>query len=182
MKNQYKMSTLKKPKKVKLIIAFFSNSINLLDKTEKILIIKFGKADYKSQDIEFNETDYYSSEMGENIKLRFIAFNKLINRNKLPEIKIKTCRIEKKFSFLNKRTVNIDPGLMSLENFILATGKSFTHRIYLKKGVWADLTLIFHKGDFTELPWTFPNYRTERIKKILKEIRTIYYKQIKSIL
>ena len=45
---------------------------------------------------------------------------------------------------------------MALEyvRLVLATGKNFTHRVYLSRGIWADLTLIFQKGDWLDLPWT----------------------------
>ena len=177
------MSSLKKPMHVKCVIAFFSNNNNILDKTEKHLIKKYGKTDYKSADVDFSETDYYEDEMGQKLIMRFISFEKLVKRNKLPAIKKFCIRAEKKFSIKKeselKRTVNIDPGLLSMENFILATGKPYSHRVYLGKGVWADLTLIYTKDGFKKLEWTYPNYSSLKVKKILTDIRNIYRVRLK---
>jgi hypothetical protein len=177
------MSTLVKPKSVKLIIAFFSNDKNILNEVESKLGKKYGKIDYRTIDFDFSETDYYNEEMGDNLKTRYVSFQKLVKRDKLPDIKKYCCKLESIYSTLkdgkNKRSVNLDPGFLSLENFILATGKPYSHRIYLGKGVWADLTLIYQKDNFINLPWTYPNYQSKKIKDALLEIRDIYYKQIR---
>ena len=176
------MKKLKKPKNVKLVVAFFSNQPGILARTEKFLSKKFGRIDYRSNDLDFTETDYYNEEMGNGLKMRFVSFERLVKRSSLPQIKLLSIKLEKKFSLKNgnleKRKVNIDPGLLSMENFILATHKPYSHRIYLKKGIWADLTLIFSKTGFSNLPWTYPNYRSENVKKILYQIRNLYHKQI----
>ena len=65
------------------------------------------------------------------------------------------------------------------ERLVLATGKNFSHRIYLGQGIWADLTLMFHKGDWFDLPWTFPDYATPEIKAHLTRIRDMYKDQLK---
>jgi hypothetical protein len=73
------------------------------------------------------------------------------------------------------RRVNLDPGLITLERLVLASGKNFTHRIYLGQGIWADLTLIYNKKTgWVVLPWTFPDYATEDMKRRLTELRALY--------
>ncbi len=183
------MSIFRIPPKVKLVISFFSSETMMLDKAEKELSAKFGTIDYMSDDFEFSETDYYKEEMGENLKTRFVSFKRLQDKNDLVKIKHFCCKLEKKYSVKypenpgknnrikkNKihRQLNIDPGFLSLENFILATGKGYSHRIYLDKGVWADLTLIYRDENFIDLDWTYLNYRNDKIKKVLLEIRKIY--------
>jgi hypothetical protein len=58
--------------------------------------------------------------------------------------------------------VNVDVGFPSLENFVPATTKNFTQRIYLDRGIFADLTYYFHEGDLRVQPWTYPDYRDEQ--------------------
>ena len=115
--------------------------------------------------------------------MRIIAFEKPVDRTLLSDIKIHAMKIEKRFSIriegTLKRTVNIDPGLLSLENFILSTGKNYTHRIYIGKCIWADLTLIYSQGAFADLPWTYPNYRKQELKSEFLLIRKKYSQQIK---
>ncbi len=45
-------------------------------------------------------------------------------------------------------------------------------RIYFQKGIFAEVTLIFQKGKFVTLPWTYPDYASEEITAILGRIRT----------
>lgn len=177
------MSTNRIPKKVKLAVSFFSQKTELLDKVKINLEKLFGKIDYKSPDLLFSETDYYEKEMGKNLIFRIISFERLISRSRLPAVKVKCWKIEKKFSEKRNgtvcRSVNIDPGILSLENFILATGKGYSHRIYLDRGVYADLTLIYKNNEYNELVWTYLNYKNEKIKSMLLDIRKIYFKQLK---
>lgn len=176
------MSKLKNPNKVKLVTAIFSQYIDELNIIQKELTKKYGTIDFSSGDIDFTETTYYNKEMGDNLKIRFLSFQKRIDRSALPSIKLFCLKLEKKHSVVKekimKRKVNIDPGLLSLENFILSTGKPYSHRIYLDKGVWAEITLIFKKDHYAELDWTYPNYKSDKVKDILLKIRKIYHKQL----
>lgn len=178
------MSFKRNIEKCKLIISFFSKDKTILDKVEKILEKKYGKIDFKSNDLFFDETDYYKKEMGEKLLFRVVSFERLVKRDSLVSIKKFSWKIERKNSIfengVSKRLINIDPGILSLENFVLATGKGFAHRVYLGKGVFADLTLIYRNSTFIDLPWTYLNYKSQPIKDILLNIRKLYYSQIKA--
>jgi hypothetical protein len=128
----------------------------------------------------FDFTDYYAEEMGENLNRRFVSFERLIDPEKLASIKRKTCSMEKKFSEKGSRTVNIDPGYITLAKVVLASTKNFFHRIYIGKGIYAEITLAWQKGEYKTFRWTFPDYATEKYMGILKDIRDIYSIQIKS--
>jgi hypothetical protein len=98
----------------------------------------------------------------------------------LVPLKIWTNELENEFRISNsKRQVNIDPGYVSAERLVLATGKNNVHRIYLGQGVWADLTLIFEKGKFKTLPWTYPDYASAEIRSIMADLRKRYQDQIR---
>ena len=68
----------------------------------------------------------------------------------------------------------MDPGYMLPERFVLASGKNFSHRIYIGLGIYADLTLIYQKGSFHKLPWTYPDYAAEAMLKFLDQVRRKY--------
>ncbi|MEW6721467.1 MAG: DUF4416 family protein [Thermodesulfobacteriota bacterium] len=119
----------------------------------------------------FDRTDYYAAEMGSPLFRRFLRAEEPVPRDALPDIKIALERIEVDLSIGDRRTVNLDPGLITPENFILATGKNFTHRVYLRDGVFADLTLVFRKGEYRPLPWTYPDYASDEIRRLLRELR-----------
>jgi hypothetical protein len=119
----------------------------------------------------FDWTDYYAEEMGSPLFRRFLRSERPVPRESLADIKIALERIEIALSFEGRRTVNLDPGLVTAENFILATGKNFTHRVYLRDGVFADLTLEFRNGEYRPLPWTYPDYASEAVRRLLREVR-----------
>ncbi|MFP4168333.1 MAG: DUF4416 family protein [Desulfonatronovibrionaceae bacterium] len=143
---------------------------------------RFGEADYKSDPILFTETNYYDAELGTPISRKILSFKELVPQNHLVQIKLDTNALEKAYQRNSRRTFNLDPGLVTHERLVLATGKNFTHRIYLDRGIWADLTLIYTRGGWQDLPWTFPDYAAEKTKSHLDRIRNIYCGQIKALL
>lgn len=167
------------PLVVKPIYGFiYSDEINY-NKTKEILIKKLGKIDFESEKIEFNYTSYYNQEMGLPLWRKFISFEKLILPDKFVDLKLFALKLENKFANKENRTVNIDPGYINDAKLVLTTTKDFAHRIYLNKGIFAEVTLVYRNNQFTDLPTTFPDYRTEEYKKIFQQIKTIYHKQIK---
>ena len=75
--------------------------------------------------------------------------------------------------------INIDPGYLLMERFVLATGKNYSHRIYIGQNIYADLTLTYEKGHFKTLPWTYPDYAGEPIQSFLNKVRKRYAVDIK---
>ena len=146
----------------------------LLGPVAGVLAEKFGAIDMVSSWFPFDLTEYYRHEMGAPLFRRVLTFKELIDQSALSEIKIQTNTIEEKHVKKGKRRVNIDPGYMIHERFVLATGKNFTHRIYIGRGIYADLTLIYQKGKFQRLPWTYPDYTEKKMLGFLKLVRDKY--------
>ena len=164
----------------KLIIGLIYRDILIKDKAVSILKKRFGKIDFQSHELDFNYTDYYFSEMGRPLKRLFIGFEKLISEEKLAEIKIYTNSLEERLSREGKRRINIDPGFLSAGKLILATTKNYNHRIYLKKGIFAEVTLFYKKDGFHPWPWGYPDYQSKEYLDIFNAIRQIYLKQIEN--
>ncbi|MGM0787653.1 MAG: DUF4416 family protein, partial [Thermodesulfobacteriota bacterium] len=99
----------------------------------------------------------------------------------LAGIKHETNAIENEFAAGEKRRVNIDPGYLLRERFVLATAKNFSHRIYIGRGIYADLTLVYSKGNFRTLPWTYPDYAAEDMLGFLHKVRSKYVFDLKSL-
>lgn len=183
------MGTINKPVKEKLISGFIYGDCGIYEKAKKTMAAKFGPVDYESPEMEFNYTDYYTAEMGRDLKRRFVSFKKLVDPGILGGVKLFSDKIEIKYLFKNtkNRMINIDPGLISHSKLVLATTKNFAHRIYIGKGIYAEVTLRFKAGKFTVLEWTYPDFATAKYQAILNEIREIYkvqigdLKQVKSI-
>jgi len=140
---------------------------------------EFGNTIYQSIEMPFNYTDYYKAEMGAGLNRIVVAFEQLVPRDFMPEAKIKTNGIEDVFLAEGKRCINIDPGILSLENVCLATTKPYSHRIYLSRGIWAEVTLIYKGETYSGLEWTYPDYASQELRTVFKEIRNIYKGRLK---
>ncbi len=173
------MSQPKPSKPAKLIIGFFLGDKNLCEPVIERLVNQHGQLDIISEWIPFDQTAYYEPEMGQPLYRRLVAFKNLIQQSRLPQVKLDTNKIEAQFTADGKRTVNIDPGYLLLERLVLATGKNFSHRIYIGKDIYADLTLIYRHGRFESLPWTFPDYAGQHIQLFLRRVRTKYALDLK---
>ncbi len=175
------MSKPVSPQPAKLVISLFFKDKNICSCVAKDLEKEFGLIDIISSYFSFDYTDYYEQEMGSPLFRRIITFKKLIQQSELPNIKIITNTYEQKYLNTDNRLINIDPGYMLHARFVLATGKNYAHRIYIGKGIYADLTLIYKKGGFQKLPWTYPDYSDEKLLKFLSQVRQKYSLDIKSV-
>ncbi len=158
----------------KLVVAILVVDEKLLSPVEEELFKIFGPVDYRSPVLPFTFTRYYEKEMGPVLHRCFFSMQQLVDPADLAQIKITTNQIEESFKIEGHRKVNLDPGLLSLSRFILATTKENAHRIPLKDGIWAEITLLYTKKDFQPLPWTYPDYATRTYRDILLEIRKLY--------
>jgi len=172
------MSSPREPDDVKLISSIFSPQAQLVETAIAKLEEMFGPTDWRSPQVLFDRTRYYEKEMGWPLHRRFVSFRDLIKPEALVEVKLKTNDLEQSFVRGEKRGANIDPGYLCLERLVLATGKNYTHRIYLAKGIYADLTLVFHRGSFRPLAWTYPDYAQEDVIARFNEIRARYKEQL----
>ena len=141
---------------------------------------RFGPVDYTSIDLPFTYTRYYDEEMGTPITRLFISFLRLVDPGTLAQIKGETNQLESRFTEANRRKVNIDPALLNLSRFVLASSKDGSHRIPLSDGVFAEVTLMYEKGSYRPLEWTYPDYRSEDYLQILEDIRRLYKVEIQS--
>ncbi|MCF6334701.1 MAG: DUF4416 family protein [Spirochaetales bacterium] len=165
----------------KLIIAVLISKLEMYNSLVADLENHFGPVDYTSSSIDFKFTHYYNNEMGKEIKRLFLSFNELISPDTLSDIKITTNKIEKNFTVKGNRKINLDPGMLSLKRFVLATTKDNGHRIPLQKGIFGEVTLLFMNKNFSSLPWTYIDYQSEEYSGILKEIRNIYKNNLKML-
>lgn len=175
------MGDIKPHLPVKLIVAFIFGREDCLLKAKQSLEKKFGRIDFESRTLSFNCTDYYEKELGRDLKRKFFSFEKLIPASSLARIKIITNKIETALSRRGMRKINIDPGYLELSKLVLASTKDYNHRLYLDKGIFAEITLNYQKGTFQPWDWTYPDYKTKEYIEIFNQIRAIYQRQISKI-
>jgi len=166
------MSRRNAPGSARLVVSAIHRDDRRLHEAYSMMEEALGSARFVGPLFPFDCTEYYSDEMGSPLFRRFIEALSPVSRESLPDIKIEMERIERSLTVEERRTVNLDPGLVTPENFILATGKNFSHRVYLRDGVFADLTLVYRKGEYRALPWTYPDYASAEIRGLLKGIRS----------
>lgn len=145
---------------------------------------RFGEVDFESQAFPFDKTDYYAAEMGECLKRKVLSFSQLIAPDELAEIKLFTNATEVELARKDEegfsRSVNIDPGYLSMEKVVLATTKNYDHRPYLAGGIYADLTYRYRDRSYQPLEWTYPDYKAEEIVGLFNKLRQIYLGQLRA--
>jgi hypothetical protein len=136
---------------------------------------QFGSVWKQSPPYAFYETNYYNTEMGNAIQRIYVAFKKLIRMEELTDIKLHTNRMETDmFSREHKRNANIDPGYITSAKVVLATTKNNQHRVYLRDGIYAEVTLRFRKKSFTPWEWTYKDYRRAETIQFFNSVRLLY--------
>ena len=130
-------------------------------------------------------SSYYAAEMGQGLQKRFVAFERPVHPERLAPIKRDTNELEHRLSRGEtddrKRTVNIDPGYVTLAKLVLASTKDYTHRVYIGDGIFAEVTLVYRDGAFGPLETTYPDYRSaealaffDSVRKFVKRNRTAW--------
>lgn len=168
------MSTPQVPEPAKLIVSILIADPSMLDSVDRLLAERLGPIDEHIGPLAFDFTSYYDAELGLGIRRWIRVFENLVDRAELARIKCLTNEIERAYTVDGRRRCNLDPGLMTLGNFVLATGKNNAHRIYLKHGIFADLTLIFRSGTYCPLEWTYPDYADSQLIDLLNRVRQGY--------
>jgi hypothetical protein len=170
------MGLPKEPKPVMLFVGMLSGQRNLLDELGRILQGEFGPVAYETVDQPWNYTDYYVEELGTKVLRRFLFFRRLIQPDDIAGIKIETNSLESRYTRPGEngplRRINLDPGYLDLSKVILATTKDYSHRIYLSRGIYAEITLSYHvRKGFRPLAHTYPDYRSNETLAVFQRAR-----------
>lgn len=177
------MWKLNDPKPVKLVVGILAANHKCLNVAVDVLTDKFGISDFISDVWPFDQTDYYKDQTGSRILRQFISFERLIDPGKLAKIKHRTNKLEQKLAktlaLPLPRPVNLDPGIIEPSKLVLATTKNFSHRIYIGRNMYAEITLIVDKGQWRPLDHTFPDYRQQCYFDFFEKVRTQLLEQLK---
>jgi hypothetical protein len=87
--------------------------------------------------------------------------------------------IEQEFASRGNRTVNLDPGYLDYYKVVLASAKFGGQKIYMRDGIYADMTLIHFKGKWESFAWGFPDFKSGIYDEVLSTIRNLYKAQAK---
>jgi len=169
----------REPVPAKMVCGIIASSQHDMGRAKKILEESFGTIDRRSEEIPFDQTSYYQWEMGQELIRQWVSFADLVPQDAIVEAKLTANRLEKELARPDgSRTVNLDPGYIVASRLVLATTKDYAHRIYLGKGIYAEVTLMYRAGEFQPLEWTYPDYRGRVALDFFTSVRTSYIAQL----
>lgn len=156
------MGTPRFPEKALLLVGALFSCETVYDEALYLLEQAFGEAAMETSQVKWGYSLYYRDELGDKIFRRFIFFKNLISQDAISSIKLATNEIENKLSKNGKRKINLDPGYITPAKLVLASTKDYSHRIYLKDGIYSEVTLIFQNGRFVPHINTYNDYKDEK--------------------
>lgn len=169
------MASPREPDPVVVLLAQFSRHAEALAWGRSQAEAAWGPAAAVSPAFDFRETDYYAATMGEGLSKQLVAFARLRDPAELPDWKRLTNAWEAEYAALGRhpepRPLNLDPGYLTPAKFVLASTKDFAHRIYLRDGIYAEITLPWRRGAWCPGEFTFPDYRRADVQAFLTEVR-----------
>jgi hypothetical protein len=167
------------PAPVKLFVVTLHHDLSIRDLAIDAFRTNWGDVDFESENFPFEETSYYEPEMGTGLQRRFYSFEKLISPDLIVEAKLECNRIEELFLHNGQRQVNLDAGYLDTYKVILASAKFGGQKVYMREGIYADMTLTMYKGKWESFVWGFPDFKSRKYDAVLSTIRDLYKKQLK---
>ena len=144
------MGTIHNPQKVLPVTAVFSRYPQALEWAAETMEKEWGKVVLKSEAFPFEQTHYYDVTMGTSLRKQFLVSLPLMTPDELVERKHQSNAWEvlyaQQFPQDEPRPLNIDPGYLDMGKLVLASSKDFAHRIYMARGIYAEITLFYRHG------------------------------------
>lgn len=165
---------------VKLFVVALYRDPRVLEEALGLLKSEWGETDHLSADFPFEETQYYEKEMGSGLVRRFYSFEPLIPPDRIVEVKLFTNIVEDKLRGGGPgRVINLDPGYLDTYKLVLASVKFGGQKVYLRDGIYADMTLVRYKGRWVSFEWGFPDFKSGKYDTVLNTIRNLYKRQLR---
>ncbi len=173
------MLELKDPLPVKVFAAVLWGTPEAWSQACTAMARIWGTCDCITDPVAFTYSDYYLAEMGPELKRQLVSFEPLVDPGDLPELKLAANTVEAQLCQAEKRTVNIDVGYLDYHKVVLASTKDGPRKVYVGKGMWADMCLIYEKGAFHPLPWTFMDLKSGIYDAFFQKTRMLYKESLR---
>jgi len=165
---------------VKLVVAVLCSNPDALAKSCEGLRSRRGDIDHQGAARPFNLTDYYEKEMGTELGRSILSFDRLASPDELVDFKHECVELEHSLAESSgQRAVNLDPGYLDHGKLVLASLKAAGQKIYLARGVYADLVGRYGRGRYRPFEWTFPDFSAGLYDEELAAIRERYLEQLR---
>lgn len=170
------MGKTRPPEPALLFVSTLYCSEDIFNQSKEILEKHFGDIQFVSPPLPWDHSSYYEDEIGWPLFRQFIFFKNLIDPGLLPDIKLKTNEIESSLSIEGKRSINLDPGYLTLSKVALASTKNYAHRLYLGKGIYGEITLIYRDDTYNPHLYTYRDYQDKTHIDIFMHARAMLKK------
>ena len=146
------------------------------DRAVVALADHWGDVIVRSDPIRFDDRGYYATTMGTDLRQELVAFDGLQDPAGLADWKHESIdweqRLAGELDASVVRPINLDTGYLTEAKFVLATTKNRSHRVYLRRDVFAEITLTYVHGRWTTHDWTYPNYFDEKVTRFCEDTRS----------
>ncbi len=139
----------------------------------------WGSIRHRGKLFAFDQTPYYTPEMGEGLYRGVISFEKEIPPETIALEKERSNALEltmAQAAHPEARRVNIDIGYMDLDKVVLPSYKRGPFKLYAGGGVWLDMLLTYAKGQFHPTAWAFEDFKRNPYQHDLQLIREKFKK------
>lgn len=165
-----------------LLMAVFSRHASALCWARQRAEECWGSIALESPAFEFVETSYYHRQMGSGLRKQFFLFDGGFDPAELAERKLIANAWEAEYARTaahpEPRPLNIDPGYITLGKLVLASTKDFAHRVYLGRGIYAEVTLFYKHKSWCHHEFTFPDYRRGDYHQFFSQCRHLLKQRI----
>jgi len=143
------------------------------DEVERELEARVGRISARSASYDLDSfTSYYAEEMGTGVVKHLVAFEAPLAPDALADAKLAANSLERRWTDdSGRRAANVDPGYVTPHALFLASCKASGHRVYLRDGVYAEVTLRHERGGYRGVPWTYPDFLQPSVLDFLAECR-----------
>ncbi|WP_146533626.1 DUF4416 family protein [Rubripirellula reticaptiva] len=135
----------------------------------------WGPVTATSDSVPFEAGGFYDASMGVGLTKTLIAFGDYQDPGGLADWKVQTNLWESDYAALGRhdetRPINLDAGYFSQAKLVLATIKDRDHRIYLRDGIFAEVTLNYVGKRWVHHRWSYPSYRTTEVATFALRLR-----------
>jgi hypothetical protein len=171
----YTMGKVKPPEPALLFIGALYADKDISSRSKEILKGIYGDVMFESPSWLWDYSSHYREELGWPIFRQFIFFGNIIDPAILADIKLKTNELEDGLATDGKRRINLDPGYLTLPRIVLASTKNRAHRIYLGKGIYGEVSLLYRdrEGAFMPHLFTYRDYQDEKTLAVFLNARTM---------
>ena len=139
----------------------------------------WGSIRHKGKLFPFDQTLYYTPEMGAGLYRGVVSFEKEIPPETIALEKERSNALELTMAAAahpEARRVNIDIGYMDLDKVVLPSYKRGPFKLYAGGGVWLDMLLTYAKGQFHPTAWAFEDFKRNPYQHDLQLIREKFKK------